>query len=300
MPSLENPSHSSPPESVDAVLDPARLRRALDARGLKHVTAEILDVTASTNALLAERAEAGEATHGALIAARHQEQAKGRLGRAWVTPPDSALLFSLLVDPQALLPGVPLSTERCGLVPLAAGAAAVRAVRETTGLPAQLKWPNDVLVNERKLAGILCQLVALPQGGFGVVIGVGLNVRQRADELPVPTATSLEASGAGEADADELLARIVAETMTVAREALRSGDLTEIRRVMSTLGSRVRVERSADDPAQDEYGTAVEIAPNGGLVVRTDDGRDVAVQAGDVWHVRPEESPRTSTPGAQA
>jgi BirA family biotin operon repressor/biotin-[acetyl-CoA-carboxylase] ligase len=276
------------------ILDAQTLRVALEKRGLAGIDPQILAVTGSTNAVLIERAAEGAAGHGALVAARHQDSARGRLDRTWTTPADSALLFSLLVEPHRLLPaGMDVSPDSVGLIPLAAGSGIVQAVRSQTGLHAELKWPNDVLVGGLKLAGILCQLVPMSTGRFGVVVGVGLNVRQKRTDLPVPTATSLAAEGVRTASASDLLAECAGGILEQTRSILGTGDLESIRRVTATIGSRVRVERVSDDPTQDEFGQAVDIAPSGALVVRTDDGSEISVQAGDVWHVRGAATPRS-------
>jgi BirA family biotin operon repressor/biotin-[acetyl-CoA-carboxylase] ligase len=150
-----------------------RLARTLADDGFE---LRVVDSTESTNADVAAAARTGEA-EGLVIAAEFQSGGRGRLSRTWVSPPRAGLTFSILLRPPQL----------SGWIPLLAGVAAVQALREWGGVQATVKWPNDVLVDDRKLAGILCEHVA-PDA---VVVGIGLNVSTRAEELPGPPATSL-------------------------------------------------------------------------------------------------------------
>ena len=122
--------------------------------------------------------------------AEAQTSGRGRMGRRWISPPRRALTFSVL-----LRPAVPAGL--LGWVPLLAGVAVASALQRTAGVDARLKWPNDVLVDGAKIAGILAE-----RWGNAIVIGTGINVLQQRGELPVPTATSLlVAQGAGVAAA---------------------------------------------------------------------------------------------------
>lgn len=129
--------------------------------------------TGSTNADLLEAARAG-AAEGLVLVAEEQTAGRGRLGRTWSAPAGAALTFSVLLRPAGVPP------TRLGWLPLLTGVAVAAAVRAETGVPASLKWPNDVLVGERKLAGILAEAHS-----DAVVVGVGLNVTLSRAELPV-------------------------------------------------------------------------------------------------------------------
>jgi BirA family biotin operon repressor/biotin-[acetyl-CoA-carboxylase] ligase len=235
---------------------------------------------------------------GGLLVAEHQEAGRGRTGRTWTTPPGTALTFSL-----ALRPGVP--REGWGWLPLLAGLGVVRAVRAATGLGAVLKWPNDVLVpaadgadlpgwgTDRKVAGLLAEVAPGTAPG-AVVLGVGVNVAQGAADLPVPSATSLAAAGAGPGALDRttLLVAVVHEVLDlVGRWRAHGGDAAaagldaQVAAACRTLGAQVR----ATVPGGDEVrGTAVRIAPDGALVLRGADGTEHPLLAGDVRHVRPD------------
>jgi BirA family biotin operon repressor/biotin-[acetyl-CoA-carboxylase] ligase len=240
---------------------------------------EVTAVTGSTNADLLARA-AGGAPEGSVLVAEAQTAGRGRMGRAWLSPPGAALMFSVLLRPVAVPPG------RRGWVPLLAGVAIASAVAATAGLDARLKWPNDVLVGDRKLAGILAE-----QSADAIVIGAGINVSTRRDELPVETATSLTLEGGARAGRPELLRAVLGE---LERRYLAwaggaspgdpdaSGLRTEYRRRCVTLGRPVRVEFPGGDAAR---GTALDVDLEGRLLLRTAGG-PLAVSAGDVVHLR--------------
>jgi len=239
---------------------------------------EVLEESRSTNAAASARARAGEPP-GLVLVAEHQTAGRGRLGRAWVTPPRAALTFSLLVDPAQ----VPLA--RWPWLPLLIGLAVVDGVLDAAGVATSLKWPNDVLVGDAKLAGILVERVERPEGAVAVG-GVGLNVSTTAEELPVPTATSLSLAGAGSLDRTALLMAVLdafGRRYDAWRAAEGHGLRTPYLRASSTVGRRVRVQL----PTGEELaGVAAGVDEDGRLQV--DDGARVHVLgAGDVVHVRP-------------
>lgn len=261
---------------------------------------EVLPVAGSTSTEALARLAADPAwADGGLLTAEHQDAGRGRGGHTWTTPPRAAVTLSLV-----LRPGVPRSAW--GWLPLLTGLGVVRAVSAVSGLPAALKWPNDVLlpaadgadlpgwVTDRKAAGILAEVAP---SGDAVVLGIGVNVGQTAAELPVPSATSLRAAGAagasGEAGADRtaVLVAVVREVLAVlGRWRAHGGDVTaagldaDVAAVCRTLGSVVRA--TLPDGAETR-GTAVRIDADGALVLRGADGAERRLLAGDVRHVRP-------------
>jgi BirA family biotin operon repressor/biotin-[acetyl-CoA-carboxylase] ligase len=211
-----------------------------------------------------------------VVVVDHQTAGRGRLDRAWVTPAGTALTFSAVVDP-----GLP--DPRWPLLPLAAGLAVATAVRRA-GVQATLKWPNDVLVGERKLCGILVERVERPAGRPLAVIGIGINTDLAPAELPVPTATSLAILGATVARAT-LLGWVLAALDAVLGD-LRAGParfLDSYREASATLDRTVEVQ--LPDGAR-LRGLATSVDETGRLVVSPADGPVVAVGAGDVVHLR--------------
>jgi BirA family biotin operon repressor/biotin-[acetyl-CoA-carboxylase] ligase len=241
---------------------------------------EVVEESPSTNAYVAGRARAGEPP-GLVVVAEHQTAGRGRLDRVWVTPPRAALTVSMLVEPT----GVPV--QQWPWLPLLAGLAVRDTVVEAAGVGAALKWPNDVLVGGRKVAGILVERVERVErpAGAVAVVGVGLNVTSTPAELPVDTATSLALAGATSTDRGRLLAHLLDgfdRRLRTWSESGGAGPRHAYLGVCATVGSRVRVDLPGGGVLA---GTAVDVDEGGRLVV--DDGRRlVAVGAGDVVHVR--------------
>ncbi|WEG07922.1 biotin--[acetyl-CoA-carboxylase] ligase [Microbacterium horticulturae] len=251
-----------------------------------------LRVVASTGSTNAD-AVAGAAAdpvgwpHLAVLLTADQRSGRGRLDRTWTTPAGAALAVSVLVR----IPRIPV--ERRGWVPLAAGAAMTRAVGAQlrgSGHTVGLKWPNDVLVDGGKICGILASVV--PGEPDAVVIGSGVNTRMRAEDLPVPTATSFAALER-EVDEDQLIADYLValdeQLSALARGgAGASGVRGEVEALCLTLGSDVRVSMPNGEVL---LGRAQRLDDEGRLVVAA--GADeTAVSAGDVVHVRPDAASR--------
>ena len=263
-------------------LNAAALQRAIVTPDGFWTELTVVERTGSTNSDLAARAKAG-AAEGAVLVAEEQSAGRGRLDRQWTAPPRSGLFFSVLLRPS----GVPV--ERWGWLPLLAGVATATAVSRTGGVDTGLKWPNDLLVTvdgeERKTGGILAERA----GDDGVVIGIGLNVSLREDELPVPAAGSLALAGAKGTDRDPLLRavlRSLADWYGEWRTAGGDPDASRLRPVYAagcvTLGRAVRAELPGGDAVT---GTAVTVDDDGRLVISSG-GAERAVGAGDVVHLR--------------
>jgi BirA family transcriptional regulator, biotin operon repressor / biotin---[acetyl-CoA-carboxylase] ligase len=258
-----------------------------------------------------------------VLAAEQQSAGRGRLGRAWISPPRAALTFSVLLRPAAV------PRARLGWLPLLAGVAVAAAVRAVAGVDAQLKWPNDVLagpgnalaggsargvrgggaspqgdlgglvppegdastfVPPRKLGGILAEA-----SGEAVVVGIGVNVSTEPAELPPPgpgalAATSLRLVGAASLDRERLLAEILAGLerrylawCQVFGDTERSGLRAEYTGLCATLGRRVRVELPGGRLLD---GLAAGIDADGRLLVSVPPDADLPVAAGDIVHLR--------------
>ena len=264
-------------------LDAAWLRAAVVRPGGLWRDVEVTAVTGSTNADLLARAAGGE-PEGAVLAAEQQTAGRGRLGRAWVSPPRAALTFSVLLRPAAV------PRARLGWLPLLAGVAVAAAVRTAAAVDAWLKWPNDVLAGPAKLGGILAEAA-----GDAVVIGIGLNVSTGPADLPPPgpgalAATSLRLAHARSLDRGELLAAILAglerRYLTWCRfagDTERSGVRAEYTRLCATLGRPVRAELPGGRVLD---GLAAGIDPDGRLLVSVPSEAELPVAAGDIIHLR--------------
>jgi BirA family biotin operon repressor/biotin-[acetyl-CoA-carboxylase] ligase len=235
---------------------------------------EVVDSTISTNADVAAAARAG-APEGLVVVAEEQAAGRGRLGRSWLAPPRAAVLMSLLVRPVVSVSALPL-------LPLLSGLAVVEATRAVAGVDTILKWPNDVLAGERKLGGILVERL-----DEFVVVGIGVNVSTRPEELAVPTATSLAIEG-GTADREPLVKEMLRSFSRRYREWLATGGtpqavLPAYRAICETIDHDVRIELPG---GRTVTGVAIDVDDGGRLVVDSSDGRREAWSAGDVTHVR--------------
>jgi BirA family biotin operon repressor/biotin-[acetyl-CoA-carboxylase] ligase len=258
-------------------LHAAALKRALVVPGGLWTDLVIVAETASTNADVSAAARAG-AAEGLVLTAERQVAGRGRLGRTWSMPPRAGIAVSVLLRPDASRHAV--SPARYGWLPLLAGVACVEAVRRVADVDAVLKWPNDLLIDERKCGGVLAEV-----HDGAVVIGVGLNTSLTAAELPVPTATSLVLSGAASADRDPVLRALLrGMARWYRRWAAAGGDpeasgLRETYLVhCATVGRRVRLDLPDGSHVT---GTAEDIDADGRVVV---DGKPYA--AADVVHLR--------------
>ena len=225
--------------------------------------------TGSTNDDLAAAARNG-APSGTVLVTDHQTAGRGRLGRRWDAPPGASLLVSVLVRPSSA------AAQRLHGATQAVGLSAQAACVDVAGFQPDLKWPNDLLVGSRKLAGVLAE--ALPGA---VVLGMGLNVAWP----PEPTELAISASSAAgrPVGRDELLAGYLGHLeRRLAQWEEAPADLHADYRVsLATLGRAVRVDLASGMIE----GTAVDVADDGQLVV-VSDGQRHLVSAADVVHLR--------------
>ncbi len=235
-------------------------------------------------------ARAAADLHGTVVVADHQSAGRGRFNRAWLAPPGTALLFTLILD-RAQVPAPPLLT-------LALPVAAAEAITRVTGLAARIKFPNDILINERKTAGILLEQ---PPGAGVLLAGIGVNVHQTADQLPPPShvpPTSLElelqwvstrlamddniranAPPPPPLQHPALLAAILQRLGTLISTPDAAVDLPRrMNQLCDTLGRHVEVTT----PDGILRGVALSITPDGALMVRTDAGMQRPIYSGDI------------------
>ncbi|MDI9831552.1 biotin--[acetyl-CoA-carboxylase] ligase [Streptomyces sp. KAU_LT] len=265
-------------------LNAAALRRGLVREGGLWRDVRIVARTGSTNTDLVELATKGEAGEGAVLIAEEQTAGKGRLDRDWTAPARSGLFFSVLLNPA----GVPVT--RWGWLPLLTGVAVATGLSRAAGVDTALKWPNDLLLTvggeERKAGGILAERA----GDDGVVIGVGINVTLRADELPVPQAGSLALAGAVSTDRDPLLRAVLRSLeewygrwRAANGDPVASGLQETYAAGCATLGKQVRAELPGDRAIT---GEAVALDGDGRLVIATGEGVQEPMGAGDIVHLR--------------
>jgi BirA family biotin operon repressor/biotin-[acetyl-CoA-carboxylase] ligase len=259
------------------------LRKALLAPGSMWSQLEVVESSPSTNLDLAARARETD-DDGVVLIAEHQTAGRGRLDRTWTAPPRAGVTMSVLVRPD----DVPVA--HWPWIPLLSGLAVAAALRRDAGVAALVKWPNDVLVNDGKVAGLLVERVEPSTGSrhkAAAVIGIGLNVTLRRDELPVPTATSLLLEHSSTTDRSLLVRGILRALEGMLTDWYRHGGdargglHTAYAEACATLGRRVRIDQPGGPSIA---GDAVGVDDEGRLLVRTPTGQ-VALGAGDVEHV---------------
>ncbi len=240
---------------------------------------EVLDQVGSTNELLLV-----DPRPWRVVVADHQTSGRGRMDRTWQAPPDTSIALSCSVP-------LPVDQSRWGWVPLLVGLAVRRAVGSVSGVRLGLKWPNDLLAFEshraddrasagQKVAGILCAVAA--GAAPVVVIGIGLNVHQQAEQLPTTTSTSLAECGV-QVRRDDLVIAILRELVLVQRSWGTDNLDGDYRSACSTIGRQVQIQTGAEHFVT---GEAVGIDTTGRLLIRSA-GHTGAYAAGDVVHVRP-------------
>lgn len=238
------------------------------------------DEVDSTNKVAADLVRRGTAAaHGsAVVVADHQTEGRGRLGRQWEAPPGSSLLLSVVSRPASLAQVHRLATS--------VALAAVAACQEVAGVEARLKWPNDLVAGDRKLGGILGEIVR-DGADLAAVVGLGINVNWEPPEAPPPPGVALNQLVGRPVDRAALLVALLRHLdrlyPAVDRADGEASLVQQYRARSATIGRRVRVELSAGAVE----GQAVDVTADGHLVVQDDDGRRRVVAAGDVVHVRP-------------
>lgn len=243
---------------------------------------ELHPILTSTNARLRERAREG-APPFATVVAEEQSAGRGREGRSWHSFRDAGLWISILVplDPDD---GPPPTTMGVGVLPLAVGIAVAHTVERVSGATASVKWPNDVLVGSRKVAGVLCESAGDP--GTLAAVGIGVNLRMPAGGVPpdISSSAGFLEDLSGRAVSEPELARILVEELRrwahpVPRTL--SGDLSAEWESRDHLRGRlVQVESGM-------MGVARGVSPDGALLVELAQGSTLSVRAGSVRAVGP-------------
>ncbi len=232
----------------------------------------------STNDIARQLAEAGE-PEGTLVIADEQTAGRGRLGRTWVAPAGSSILMSLLLRP-ALAP-TPLTLPQVPRITMAVSLGAVDAIRAETGLDTQLKWPNDLLANGKKCAGILAEGQIVGEELEYVIVGIGINVNFAARSIVgIPLDATTLADELGKPTLRVPLVRAILRSTDAYYTRLAAGEdlRAEWAGRLATLHQRV----TAKTPWGEETGIAQDVDTDGALILQRADGSQVRLIAGDV------------------
>lgn len=228
----------------------------------------------STNAAARQLGESG-APEGTLVIAESQTGGKGRRGRQWFSPPGTGIWMTLLLRPR-------LSPDKVSALTLTAALSVSRAIREVTGLKTEIKWPNDLVVDGKKICGILTEMKLTTAQDYYMVLGIGINVNQTEFPADLPHAWSLAMAAGHELSREAIIARIWECFEEDYETYLRAGDMSglkaEYEKNLANLGSRVLVL----SPSGEWSGIAEGISEGGDLLVRDENGVLQTVNSGEV------------------
>lgn len=258
------------------VLHPDDLASRLGATAVVGRQIQVFRSTTSTNDVVDKLARDGVA-EGVVVFAESQTTGRGRLGRRWVSPPGKGLWFSVLLRP-------PFRPQEATRLTVAAATATARAVRAKLNVAPEVKWPNDLLVRGRKLAGVLTEMNAEVDRIHHVVLGIGLNVNQTARDFPAelqPLATSLRLETGRPVQRADLVVAILRELDRDYARICAGGFeavADEWEALCTTLGRQVTIHVGQ----RQIQGRAEALDAEGALLVRTDYGRLERVTGGDV------------------
>ncbi|MCC7202633.1 MAG: biotin--[acetyl-CoA-carboxylase] ligase [Nitrospirae bacterium] len=250
--------------------------------GKRIIGKEILffDEVDSTNNVAMEKAGSG-AAEGLVVLSEGQSHGKGRMGRTWVSPKYVNIYLSILFRPD-------LSPQYSPVMTMMSAVSTARAITEVTGLRTQIKWPNDILIDRKKVSGILMEMNAEQERINHIVAGIGINVNMKERDFPdglrMP-ATSLAECLGKKVDRTDLLLMLI-EILEEDYEELRNGGVMSIfsrwRKGCDILDRRIRVSL----PGEEITGVAEDLTPEGGLVLNLDGSGKRIIYAGDVSIIR--------------
>ncbi|MBU0566502.1 biotin--[acetyl-CoA-carboxylase] ligase, partial [bacterium] len=228
----------------------------------------------STNDVAKELAKKG-AGEGTLVVSKVQSRGQGRFGRPWISK-EGGLWFSLILKPR-------IKKDLISILPLLAAVAVARAISSLTSLKVDLKWPNDVLINEKKVAGILSESL-FGAGETSVILGIGINVNQRKEDFPEELrekATSLFEEIEREIDLEELLKEVTGELEKAYLSFLEEGPsfvIKEWKKMDICLGRAIKIVTSKEG----FKAKALDIDERGALIIGLDSGRTKTILSGEV------------------
>ena len=235
-----------------------------------------LDQTTSTNTLIMDTPEYLD-NHGLVIVADHQTAGKGRIGRKWASIPGAQLQFSVVVHPT-------LPKEQIPVMSLLVGVVVAETLEEKLGLKPTLKWPNDVLLDGRKVCGILLELKTLRPKEPLLAIGIGLNCLGSPEDFPPELQdilTTLQANTSAQVDREEILTSLLARMETEYQELVEGGKAALLERWRARANfsnQQVRFPTSKGP----QVGVVEGVSEDGFLLVKTDEGEGWALSSGEL------------------
>ncbi|WP_054741657.1 biotin--[acetyl-CoA-carboxylase] ligase [Cellulosilyticum ruminicola] len=228
----------------------------------------------STNEIVKKLARKGEA-EGTIVIADKQTAGKGRLGRVWESPSGVNIFMSILLRPQ-------IKPDKASQITLIVGLAMCEAIREVTGLDARIKWPNDIVVNGKKVCGILTEMSAEIDCVNYVVVGIGVNVNQMEFSENLPHATSLKIEGGKEYQRGNIISvffdKFESYYMAYKTDITLEPILPAYKTYCITLADKVKII----DSIQEYIAEPVDVLADGSLVVKNEEGEEKRIFTGEV------------------
>ncbi|MBI3609465.1 MAG: biotin--[acetyl-CoA-carboxylase] ligase [Nitrospirae bacterium] len=243
-------------------------------------TLHLYDRVESTNTTALEWAEDG-APEGTLVLAESQTKGRGRMGRQWISPPKLNLYLSIILRPDG-------DPRHIGLWSLTAAVAVAQTIEQATGLPARLKWPNDIRVHAKKVSGLLLESALHKDRLKHLVLGIGLNVNLTRDALPDNlrnSVTSLREELGRELDRIELLQRLL-EQLELQYQSFRTKPPQKVLETYTALSETLGQTVTVQAPDREWSGKVIGWTPEGALILQKTDRQNVVVRSDDVIHVR--------------
>ena len=243
-----------------------------------HIGSEILflpEIDSTNN--LAKKHSKNNAQEGLVIIAESQTGGRGRMGRSWHSPPETGIYLSILLKPN-------LKPDHLSFITLLAGVSAISTINEISHQRANLKWPNDILINYKKVCGLLCEMTQEKGNSFSVVIGIGINVNQLPGQFPKDlkkTATSLRIVNGSPINRLTVIRSLLTTLDREYRFFLAEGGHSVIKKwTLNTdlFGEKVSVKRGSVIIT----GTAMNLDELGRLVLRRDNGHAEVIDSGEV------------------
>lgn len=271
-----SPSHGYRLAGLTDLIDADLVRRQVKTR----IVGRRIDyrpITVSTNADAFTLARNGE-KEGACVLADMQTGGRGRLGRKWLAPPGSSILTSIILRPD-------ISPVHAPMMTLAAGVAAHRAIKRVTDLNPHIKWPNDILVNDRKVAGILTEMLAESDRVHFIILGIGVNVNLDIKDMPdeiLKIATSLKVETGRAISRNHILIALYQEVEGAYRRFLRQGPAVIIEEWESLARIRGRNVSATTSTGSKVVGMALGLDDDGALLVKAGGDKTYRISAGDV------------------
>lgn len=230
------------------------------------------DAIDSTNDKAYELAEEG-ALEGTVVIAETQTKGKGRMGRKWVSPRSGGIYASIILRPD-------LETDELPAITLITATAIINTIKKTAGIEAGMKWPNDILVGDKKISGILTEIKAQPDIVDFLILGIGVNVNTSKGKLP-PEGTSIKVETGEEVSRMELVQSMLLEIEEVYSKFKKKGFSSlrkECKKLSSVLGKKVKIE----EHHRKIEGVAFDIDEKGALIIKDEEGKFQRVFSGDV------------------